>query len=85
MGPAGFEPASGGLKVDASVSSGLALAAQMSLLSQECLGWVRAFWDPLVDPPLTQFLVFEGNVDVLPAWRQRFERDHDLLAREAHL
>jgi hypothetical protein len=61
MGRAGLERASGGLRVDASASRGLALAPRMALLSQVFLANVRAVWGQLVDPPLTQRLAPEDN------------------------
>jgi hypothetical protein len=51
--------------VDANASRELADVAEVAWLSQSSFGWVREFWDPLVDPLLTRSLVFGGNAAVL--------------------
>src|SRR5262249_12903946 len=61
MGRAGLEPATGGLKVDASFSRGLAAAVRTACLSQVHLACVRVLWECLVDPLLTPGLVLPGN------------------------
>jgi len=65
MGRAGLEPATGGLKVDANVSRRLADPLELASMSQIGFGWVRAVWDPLVDPALTQAVALAGNDLVL--------------------
>jgi hypothetical protein len=61
MGRAGIEPATLGLKVDASSSRGLAAAVRTACLSQIHLACVRVLWECLVDPLLTPCLVLLGN------------------------
>jgi hypothetical protein len=41
----------------------------MAQLSQNRLAYVRAVWDPLVDPPLTRFRAKRGNTAVDAAAR----------------
>src|SRR5262249_41850368 len=62
MGRAGIEPATLGLKVDASASYELAAAMGMAQLSQTRFVCVRAVWDQLVDPLLTLRVACASNM-----------------------
>ena len=61
MGRAGIEPATLGLKVDASFSRELAATVRMACLSRIHLACVRVLWERLVDPLLTRVVALRDT------------------------